>query len=201
MGNTRVPIKIGEKYNSLTVIKEAEKTPHGCIQWLCSCDCGKNRVVPSHALHKGYIVNCGCKTNRMKYSDREIPAKRALFEQYKLWAKTKNVEFDINENDFYKLTKKDCSYCGTSPFAVKNSGRNNFKSSYIYNGLDCIDSTKGYFLDNVVPCCKWCNFTKSDGLQKNFIEWVKKIGENMSHSEHPLIKNIYNKIKETEKLL
>ena len=51
-----------------------------------------------------------------------------------------------------------CSYC----------------HEYPASGLDRVDATKGYTLENTVPCCVLCNFTKSDLSVQVFLDKSKK---------------------------
>jgi hypothetical protein len=46
---------------------------------------------------------------------------------------------------------------------------------FTYNGIDKIDSGKGYTVNNVVSCCKKCNFAKSNMSQGEFIKWIRKV--------------------------
>ena len=43
------------------------------------------------------------------------------------------------------------------------------------NGIDRIDSSKGYVFDNCVPCCKHCNIMKMTMTIDEFINKIKKI--------------------------
>ena len=47
------------------------------------------------------------------------------------------------------------------------------------NGLDRVDNNKGYTIDNVVPCCKRCNYAKNNQTPREFKEWVKKVYNKM----------------------
>jgi hypothetical protein len=187
-------IKVNERYNNLITIKRINNNKFGCIQWLCVCDCGKERIVKAYVLYNGKIKDCGCKIEKIKRYDSEACAKKALYYSYKNGKKAKTVGFDIREEDFFKITKMDCFYCNTAPFTIKINYKNNWKSVYLYNGLDRIDNTKGYFLSNVRPCCKWCNFSKRDMIEKDFIAWINRIQSNLTQSKHPLIKGLYNRI-------
>ncbi len=51
----------------------------------------------------------------------------------------------------------------------------NFKYNFIYNGIDRIDSSKGYIQGNVVTCCRTCNVAKMDMDYKEFINHITKI--------------------------
>lgn len=43
------------------------------------------------------------------------------------------------------------------------------------NGIDRIDSTKGYSADNCVPCCSKCNRMKLDHSIEDFKNHISKI--------------------------
>lgn len=49
--------------------------------------------------------------------------------------------------------------------------------------IDRIDSTKDYSIDNVVPCCKFCNWAKSDLKQKDFYDWVQRVSKNFTYDK------------------
>ncbi len=71
---------------------------------------------------------------------------------YKRSAKVKGHEWSFNTKQLEWLLTQPCSYCGviTTPFG----------------GIDRVDNSKGYTEDNVLPCCKPCNYWKStDSLE------------------------------------
>jgi len=43
------------------------------------------------------------------------------------------------------------------------------------DGLDRIDNTKGYVIDNVVPCCGHCNLMKRGMTVLEFKEHIQRI--------------------------
>ena len=45
------------------------------------------------------------------------------------------------------------------------------------NGIDRVDSGKGYVINNVVPCCKYCNIAKGEMSREDFLKWVKRVYE------------------------
>lgn len=59
----------GNRYGKLTVLHRHEKNCGTQINWLCSCECGKIRVVSGTNLRKGRVTSCGC-DGRFKYSRR-----------------------------------------------------------------------------------------------------------------------------------
>ena len=50
------------------------------------------------------------------------------------------------------------------------------------HGIDRVDSDKGYFVDNCVSCCMWCNSMKSDLPVGEWLEHVMKITAHQSQS-------------------
>lgn len=58
----------------------------------------------------------------------------------------RNKDLNLKYAEIGNLMQLPCTYCG---------------STEGYRGLDRIDSSKGYLKDNVVPCCKFCNFGKN----------------------------------------
>lgn len=53
----------------------------------------------------------------------------------------------------------------------------NCKEGYDHNGIDRVDSSKGYSAENVVPCCKICNRGKANMSKEDFIEWACRIAK------------------------
>lgn len=168
---------IGKKFNKL-LIEEFAYVKQGNSYWKCLCDCGKEVIVPRHALKSNNTTSCGC---AKIYNNKkgEIGLKR-LYSQYKSQAVKNDREFNISIEEFKRLTSSTCTYCGSSPVSVimirvnKNKEVQEF-SKYLYNGLDRVDSSKDYNLDNVVPCCKWCNIAKRDRSVEDFLNHISNI--------------------------
>jgi hypothetical protein len=61
----------------------------------------------------------------------------------------------------------NCHYCEAPPVLDNRK--------LVRNGIDRVDSSKGYVTDNVVPCCRDCNVAKSDLSKAEFLNLVEKI--------------------------
>lgn len=72
------------------------------------------------------------------------------------------------------LIKQDCFYCGSTPVKrdTKNAHLNGFTE---WNGLDRVDSLRGYTINNVVTCCSVCNRMKLNLSLDLFLQKVKLI--------------------------
>lgn len=72
------------------------------------------------------------------------------FSTYKHSAVVKGKEFHITKDQFMELWQKPCYYCSASIQTI---------------GIDRVNNERGYTVDNIVPCCKLCNYAKQ-GLSK-----------------------------------
>lgn len=55
-------MKIGDKFNSLTIIKEStRRAANGGKYWICRCDCGNIKEIRADHLKSGHTKTCGCK--------------------------------------------------------------------------------------------------------------------------------------------
>lgn len=50
----------GVKRGRLTIIKEAERSKTNKTRWLCKCECGNEKIIPTSDLRHGNVRSCGC---------------------------------------------------------------------------------------------------------------------------------------------
>ena len=102
------------------------------------------------------------KTAKIKYKDPIEGKCSILFSNYRSKAKFKNWQFNLTFEEFKKLVTSNCHYCGLEPNKCrKDIAKSRQGLSRIhFNGVDRIDSNKGYLSDNVLPCCEDCNKAK-----------------------------------------
>jgi hypothetical protein len=89
---------------------------------------------------------------------------RDLVRQKKQIAKSKNREFTLTDEELRILFKGNCHYCGIEPKQIWKSRTNRTNpdtESFIYNGIDRINNSKGYVPGNCVSCCRKCNSAKA----------------------------------------
>lgn len=185
--------RTNETYGRLTVLSHAGKDSRNKHLWNCLCSCGNIKVVVGDNLSSKKSKSCGClKTeilskNGCQYGLSENREKALLTVQYshlKRRNKSKGFKEIISFNLFSKLVKQPCKYCGleySKEIEDRLSESLNKKrlSEYILkcNGIDRVDSLKGYAEDNVVTCCKYCNTAKNTMKEKDFFKWVKRVYE------------------------
>lgn len=176
---------MGQRFGKLVVIEFAGTNSHTGrkvkrARWVCRCDCGNIKTVDSFVLRRGKVIGCGqCRSKiRNQHGSYDLRTYDSSFNEFfrtvKVSAKQRNLVFELTEQDVRKISKQDCVYCGCTPHKSKRV-RNRFGSNYIYNGIDRVDNSKGYIMDNCVPCCEICNRMKLKlGIQE-FKDHIKSI--------------------------
>lgn len=176
-----------KRFGKLLVISRyTSKNEHGYVYWFCKCDCGNEKIVRGAHLTSGGTKSCGCfgKQSRHlngRYAKKGYGAstKHYVFHRYKRDAEKRKIEFSLSEERFLELAIKDCFYCGEKSQNIEKSRTNN--GDFIYNGLDRINSKLGYTEENVVPCCKTCNFAKREMSIQEFYKWIEKVYKYKTH--------------------
>ena len=138
--------------------------------WNCLCDCGKHFVLPAGLIRNGdKQQSCGCKRGKREFTRRYSKAFNVKYDNLINNAKARDLECLITREEFYQLSVQPCYYCGLNDDSVR--------------GLDRFDNSIGYYLDNVVPCCKHCNVAKNALSYEDFTNLVKRIYENLNLSD------------------
>lgn len=166
----------GLKFSKLTVVKYAGQNKHKHNIWLCLCECGKETIGSTGDIRRGHKQSCGCFFNSIikRGANKKAPGESACHQaylQYKHKSIRRNIQFELSFEKYKELSSQCCYYCNALPNnKAYTRSKNGF---YINNGIDRVDNSKGYIYNNVVPCCKTCNFNKADIS----VEMVEKIYE------------------------
>lgn len=135
----------------------------------------KNRELLKQRSHKFYYLNRETEIARTKkynachsqersdYGKKYHKTIPGHFTAYKGNAKSKQRTWSLSLEQFKVIVTQPCLYCG------------DFDSDRHYTGIDRVDNTRGYVLDNCVPCCKVCNYMKRNYTKKVFLNKIKQI--------------------------
>lgn len=115
----------------------------------------------------------------VKNNKHQMGFRNYLFRSSKANAASRNHGFNLSFEEFDNIIQQDCYYCGEKPRPatekqLKERG-NTKQPTFYYNGIDRIDSTKDYSVDNCVPCCPVCNYMKHTLSQNDFYNQIIKI--------------------------
>jgi hypothetical protein len=114
-------------------------------------------------------------TNEFSNKNLELTCANVLKSRLNKRYLKRGLTCTLSGEEILKLVKDVCHYCGTEHSNNMLYNQPNFKYNFIYNGIDRIDSSKGYIQGNVVTCCKTCNVAKMDMDYQQFINHITKI--------------------------
>ncbi len=178
----------GKVYHRLTVLEKAPNIKNKTA-WKCLCECGTIKIIKTENLRDGSTKSCGC-LNIEKSKEKKpylacIKYHPQITSARRVWKDRYNDGIDFE--DFYRISQQNCFYCGVKPGNVQNTAKSDIKSSlyakengdFKYNGLDRVDSKLPHLITNVVPCCKWCNFSKRERDFAEFKNWIFELYQNI----------------------
>jgi len=165
---------IGRTFSKLTVLEFAGVSSAGRM-WACRCECGQQTIVAATSLYSKLTTSCGCAHYRKL--PQGMAGARRTFRMYKQNAKAQRRPFELTFDEFYFLTSSNCFYCGAAPSNKTEQSKNapTDYGTYIYNGIDRIDSTIGYVANNCVASCFTCNRAKHTMSQADFLAWAHRL--------------------------
>lgn len=163
---------VGKRFHSFIVLDQSDKRitqeKYSYVTWKCLCDCGKEFITTSKAITRGK-KSCGC---HWRVSELESSIQGRLC-HYQSAARRRKHEWSLSREEFKTLILGNCFYCKIAPSLLYD--RRN--SNVFFNGIDRVDSSKGYRKDNVVSCCHICNRGKNDLKVEDFLKWIKRLQE------------------------
>lgn len=172
----------GDRFGMLTAVAFSHTNKKGGgLYWNFVCDCGNTVNTRWFQVKNSIIDHCGCQSLRkmveghVKDRDRNLNPFYDLLQGYKNNAHSRNLPFDLTDDQFLKLVTSNCFFCGEEPTNRKKARKRQFlemPEDFRHNGVDRWYSHRGYTTENCVPCCKTCNYAKRSMSGENFIKWL-----------------------------
>lgn len=164
----------------LKIIEPTGALPDSRLRVVCKClNCGEiterryDHIKRDHPLH---CIKCQKETSRKAQSTTPF---NAHYCAVRTGANQRGIEWNLSKEEFNIITKQDCFYCGQPPIQDPTHGHNGGHGQhfceYISNSVDRVDSKGPYRVENVVPCCRVCNFMKNKFSLELFFDKVEKI--------------------------
>lgn len=159
------------KANKVAQVKKASKRKVEQNRKLISdkiectvCNKVKNSTMFSRYFSKRYnrvVLKSRCMVCEKLSRNNKYKTDKGIFKRYKSDAtrRNRNYSFDLTFEQFSAILNKPCFYCG-------DMGR----------GVDRVNNSLGYSVNNCVPCCKKCNEIKmSSGLEEMYLHLSKMV--------------------------
>lgn len=192
---------VQKRFGKLLVLRESRDGGRGVPTFChCRCDCGKELSVTRGNLQQGFTNSCGC--------SRWVPdgwsGFHKLLSGYIATALKRNLSFVLTTDQVAEITQETCHYCGCSPQQIRRD--RSARSVYKYNGIDRVDSSLGYTIDNVVAACGDCNRGKSTQPLDGFLKWACSIhkpdfdGHNITVDGNPRLRSLFYTYRSKAKL-
>lgn len=164
----------------------------GGSRWITRCTkCGRIQEqsisnMQKHKLETCYYCDDPTRKSRAQTGVRYETLEERYYNYYKKQVESANdrgkkfKEFKLSFDEFKSLIKGNCCYCGAEPSEdniwAKSAKRiSKGDEDNKFNGIDRIDSSKGYYKENCVSCCTKCNRMKLDYSVNDFLNHINNI--------------------------
>lgn len=189
-------VKVGDSRKKLhvaEVLRGRGAGKHAKVKVQCACG---NILIMTTQIYKK-SNSCGCdrrdSSTWKRIGPKSMPwqlpkgeaAMNELYSIYQRGAARRNLNFELNRDVFVKIVYSNCFYCGAKP--TREFGNKNCNGKIICNGVDRLDNSLGYVLENCVPACKSCNLSKHKRGYEEFILHAKSIIEHQKSVGNPLV--------------
>lgn len=162
---------VGKSIGEFTILNYSY-SKKGLNFYNCSCNtCSTLHTTNIQAIKEGRkCPNCRVRGKKPTYESQM----NYLKNQYVQGAKDRKLEWNLSDEEFYELVTSKCFYSGTEPQHRNPSGLRTFLEFKV-NGIDRVDSSKGYTRENCVSCCERCNRMKMSLNKDDFLFQISKI--------------------------
>lgn len=176
--NTNSIVSVGTRYGNLVVIERIRGQKRNAR---VRCDCGTEFDTYTYTLSGGLTTRCkSCvdesRRGKPLFANRIDPRQRTINDQWNVFRKAARKKGDnfITKDEWLDLSQRVCVYCGVAPSNCRKAAVP-YAEDFWYNGIDRIDSSKGYVVENVQPACWVCNRMKGNMSHDDFLAHIRRI--------------------------
>lgn len=180
--NKKYIFKYGDKYNSLTLLKEeyCKETRH--TKWFCRCDCGTKKWIRPRAVATGATKSCGCMSTQESSAARVGGITHNMMHNWNRTSRYGSGVAALTRKALFELFKKQDGKCAITGVPISITDKIKLKGRFIRSAsLDRIDPYKGYTIDNVQWVHIRVNIMRQDMTMEEFVQFCSLVLENNQH--------------------
>jgi hypothetical protein len=160
----------GQKFGRLTALSCVGMSEKRSALWLCQCDCGSTKVVPSYYLRSGDTRSCGCwqreGCNHRKHGQYQTTVYKRWNSMITRCTRVANPQYRHYGGRGITVTPKWLDF---------NGFREDMEPSFTEGmSLDRIDNNQGYCKEN----CRWVPLSRQSRNKRNTIR-INFKGQNL----------------------
>lgn len=102
----------GQRFGKLVAVKCVGRDRHKNALWLCDCDCGRTKVIPSRSLVQGRSKSCGCLETGEFINATERHMHGGSGERlYRVWGGMRNRCYDRHRREYPNYGGRGIKVC------------------------------------------------------------------------------------------
>ena len=156
---------VGKTFGNI-LVQDIDLTTPNRIYFICKClNCNRQLRIRNDALTSNRIGCTKClgawRRQNFNEKNKNLPPKdiRYKYIHFKCNAENRGIKFLLTKEQAMTICEQDCFYCGKKRCL----------------GIDRLDNSKDYTIENCVPCCGCCNRMKMDLTPTFFFQQINKI--------------------------
>lgn len=166
----------GLKFNRLTAVKIIRKNPNYKHVWLFFCECGGSKESEAWRVTSGHTKSCGC----IRSKDKNLIAiENQAYGNHRLTAIHKGLEWNLTKDEYLKIARKPCVYCGEITIRKSRSS----DATMPLNSVDRKENLPFYTFETCQPLCFKHQKMKSSMGHEEFTKECQLIADFLRRNE------------------
>lgn len=153
----RIELQYGQKFGRWTVLRFDENNKKHETHWICECECGSIRSVPSKNLRNGKSKSCGCLQKEILHKMHlEHGGALKKEKEYRAWIQMKQRCSNPKSSHYGDYGGRGISVCERWIYSYKNFLEDMGRAPSKFHSIDRINVDGNYEPGN----CKWSTQTE-----------------------------------------